>query len=103
MFLTIATAADVQDAIREAVRLRRMAFDLTQAELAQKSGVSLGSLKRFERTGEISFASLLAIAEALDALDAFANLFPMPEATSLDELEEKPMQRKRASSKRKRK
>ena len=31
----------------------------SQAELANKSGVSLGSLKRFESIGQISFSSLL--------------------------------------------
>ena len=33
----------------------RKAHKLSQLELATKSGVSLGSLKRFENTGQIAF------------------------------------------------
>jgi transcriptional regulator with XRE-family HTH domain len=44
------------------VRARRREGKLSQAALAEKSGVSLGSLKRFERSGDISLASLLRIA-----------------------------------------
>ena len=47
------------------VRARRKELGLTQAELAAKSGVSLGSLKRFERLHEISLASFVKIAIAL--------------------------------------
>lgn len=48
--------------------------NLTQQGLAEKSGVSYGSIKRFERLGQISFESLLKIAEALDRLDDFESL-----------------------------
>jgi len=48
--------------------------NLTQKELGIKSGVSYGSIKRFERIGKISFESLLKIAEALNRLDEFENI-----------------------------
>lgn len=60
---------------------------LSQLELARLSGVSLGSLKRFEHTGQISLESLLKIAYTLEAMDEFDHLFPernLPR--SLDEL-----------------
>ena len=44
-------------------------------QLSEKSGVSLGSLKRFEQTGEISLASLVALAEALQCEDDLSTLF----------------------------
>ncbi|MBI2257692.1 MAG: helix-turn-helix transcriptional regulator [Flavobacteriia bacterium] len=47
----------------------------TQTDLANRAGISLGSLKRFEQTGEISFNSLLKIAHVLDVLEDFENLF----------------------------
>lgn len=47
----------------------------SQAELAKRSGVSLGSLKRFEQTGQISLESLLMLAFTLKALDPFDELF----------------------------
>lgn len=46
----------------------------TQPDLAEKSGVSFGSIKRFERSGQISFESLLKIVEALGRLSEFENL-----------------------------
>ena len=47
------------------VRLRKRK-KITQKQLAARSGVSLGSLKRFEQSGEISLQSLTKIAIALD-------------------------------------
>jgi len=46
----------------------------TQLELSERSGVSYGSIKRFERTGKISFESLLMITEALDRLSEFETI-----------------------------
>ena len=47
---------------------------LTQAGLARRSGVTLGSLKRFETTGLIAFDSLLKIALVLECLGDFDKL-----------------------------
>lgn len=47
----------------------------TQAELSDRSGVSLGSLKRFERTGEISLRSLWKIAQSLGCEKQLEELF----------------------------
>lgn len=48
--------------------------DWTQKDLAEKSGVSYGSIKRFERLGKISFESLLKIAEVFNRLEEFETL-----------------------------
>ncbi|MDZ4679193.1 MAG: helix-turn-helix transcriptional regulator [Saprospiraceae bacterium] len=50
--------------------LRKQA-GFSQSELAKRSGVSLGSLKRFETTGQISLESLLKLMEMLDRLHDF--------------------------------
>ena len=86
----------IQERIRAAARSRRLAFNMTQKTLGEKSGVPLSTLKRFEQGGEISLAGLLAIAAALDTLEEFENLFPKPVATSLDQLESGTRQRRRA-------
>ncbi len=44
---------------------------LSQAELAERSGVSLGSIKRFESTGHISLESFLKLLLILNRLDDF--------------------------------
>ena len=72
--------------IAERARKKRKAYNLTQGQLAQKSGVSLGSLKRFERTGEISLSSLVKIAFALDCEDDFDALFARKEYSSIQEV-----------------
>ncbi|MEM7370851.1 MAG: helix-turn-helix transcriptional regulator [Bacteroidota bacterium] len=55
-------------------RQRRKELKLSQAELAARSGVSLGSLKRFERSGQISFESLLKLAHVLGRLSEFEKI-----------------------------
>ncbi len=72
--------------IAERVRKKRKANKLTQKQLAQKSGVSLGSLKRFERTGEISLSSLVKIAFALNCENDFQSLFAKKEYRSIQEV-----------------
>ncbi len=52
------------DIAQKIVRLRKRK-KITQKQLAVRSGVSLGSLKRFEQSGEISLQSLTKIAIAL--------------------------------------
>lgn len=87
MFIGLETSAEVRDSMRQAARQRRLLLGWSQADLAARSGVSLGSLKRFETSGEISLTSLLAIAEAMAVLEGFLSLFPLPEPRSLSEIE----------------
>ena len=67
------------DAIAKKIAFRakqlRLTMNIKQATLAQQSGVSLGSLKRFEHTGEISLKNLLNIAVVLNATIEFNELF----------------------------
>lgn len=77
---------------------RRLALNISQSELAERSGVSLGSIKRFERSGLVSVSSLLEIALVLGSLGGFDGLFAAQGApTSLFSPE--PKKRKRSSRK----
>ncbi|MDA8020192.1 MAG: helix-turn-helix transcriptional regulator [Thermoanaerobaculia bacterium] len=71
-----------------AARLRRLRLDRgwKQTTLAQRSGVSLGSLRRFESSGAISLANLLKLAFALRRLDDFGDLLRPPPARTTEEL-----------------
>lgn len=91
------TAAEVQDEIALSARARRLAKNITQEGLAEQSGVAIATLRRFENGGTVNLATLLAIAEALGTLDAFSDLFPMPEPSSLDELDKFSQLRRRAA------
>lgn len=66
----------------------RLGQNLTQVGLEQRSGVSLGTIKLFERTGKISLESLVKIAIALGRSEGFESLFlaTPTEERSIDEL-----------------
>lgn len=78
--------ADVNLDIAKRVSKRRKEKKITQSKLSQYSGVSLGSIKRFERTGEISLTSLVKIAFALGCEDDFDELFAKKGYTSIEEV-----------------
>lgn len=86
IFLNLKTPYDVSKELAERAREKRKYMKLTQMQLADKSGVSLSSLKRFEQAGEISLSSLLKIAMALGSLKDFEKVFETPEYTSIEEI-----------------
>lgn len=67
------------------VRLRKRK-KISQKELAVRSGVSLGSLKRFEQTGEISLKSLTMLAIALGVEGELDALFSEVPFESIEEI-----------------
>ena len=80
------TQEDIALSVRDAVKKRRKELKITQAEIAKKSGVSLGSYKRFEQSGEISFRSLIDIAFVLDCQNDFLNLFSQKKYNSIQDV-----------------
>lgn len=85
--INISTPFSVMDELKEKFKQRRLFFDLTQEGLSSKSGVSLGSIKRFESTGQISLESLLKIALVIDCLDDF-KLIAEPKSKPISSLDE---------------
>lgn len=73
------------DIAQKIVRLRKRK-KITQKQLAARSGVSLGSLKRFEQSGEISLQSLTKIAIALDVENELDDLFNNVPFASIEEV-----------------
>lgn len=73
------------DIAQKIVRLRKRK-KITQKQLAARSGVSLGSLKRFEQIGEISLQSLTKIAIALDVENELEGLFDNVPFASIEEI-----------------
>ncbi len=82
----VKTPREIELEIAKNARQRRKEAKLTQEELARKSGVSLGSLKRFENKGKISMESLIKIAAALDYQEDFLNLFAQRKYRSIEEI-----------------
>ena len=60
------TWTEINLEIAKRMILLRKRKKISQKKLAAKSGVSLGSLKRFEQTGEISLQSFTKLAIALE-------------------------------------
>lgn len=87
--------------LAEKVRQFRLNLNLSQQALADKSGVSLGTLKRFETTHEISIKHLLMLAVALQATEEFNGLFPDPPFYRLDDLLKEQNSKKRKRGRRK--
>ncbi len=61
--------------IAQRMRGRRKELRLSQSALAQESGVSLGSVKRFERDYLISLESLIKLSVVLGCEENFEGLF----------------------------
>ncbi len=83
------TPSDMQKRVASMVRDLRLELNFSQQTLSEKSGVSYGSLKKFEQTGKISLESLLKLAVILGCMDDFNLLFvhkSAQKALSLDEL-----------------
>lgn len=82
-FVKVLTEQSVTNEIVKNLKLRRKELGYSQLELSKRSGVSFGSIKRFETSGDISLSSLLKIANTLNALSDFNKLFSEPIITNL--------------------
>lgn len=80
------TWKEINNEVASNVQKLRKRKKISQKELAERSGVSLGSIKRFEQTGEISLQSLTKIAIALRAEDELESLFTSANFESIEEI-----------------
>ena len=83
MFLT---ANEILAEVARRVHDARIHAGLRQKDLAEKAGVSLGTFRRFERTGDVSMETVVKVAIALDKEREFLALFPPSDPRSLDEV-----------------
>ena len=80
------TGTEINNNIAQKIVRLRKRKKITQKQLAARSGVSLGSLKRFEQSGEISLQSLTKIAIALDVENELEDLFNNVPFASIEEV-----------------
>lgn len=69
------TSEELDQKLAQRVRNIRKRRSISQEKLASMSGVSYGSVKRFEMTGKISLLSLTKIAMALDIAGELRDIF----------------------------
>lgn len=84
--LDIKTPNDIDRDIAGRIRKLRRRRKISQKELSERSGVSLGSVKRFEQSGEISLRSLTKIAMALRIDGELCDLFVDVPPESIEEI-----------------
>ena len=80
------TAEEMDKKLAQRVRDIRKRRDISQEELSRTRGVSYGSIKRFESSGNISLLSLTKIAIALDCSDEIRELFSDIPYKSIEEV-----------------
>lgn len=74
---------DIRVSIADRFKRIRLDQNVSQEQLAERSGVSLGSLRRFESKGEISLKSLVRLAISLNRAQDFDLLFQIEEEIDL--------------------
>ena len=104
MFVDVLRAKKIPEAteLASAARTRRLGLNLSQDDLARASGVPLATLKKFERSGQISLTSFLSLCDALVVGHRLEDLIPPAPPSSLDKVDGKAPRRtrKRASPRR---
>ena len=85
-FLNQETPNEFAKSLADKIKEHRKKLKISQEVLAQKSGVSLGSIKRFETKHEISLQSFIKISIALDLDSDIENLFTTKIYTSIEEV-----------------
>jgi transcriptional regulator with XRE-family HTH domain len=89
-------------ALGERAKQLRLLRKLRQDELAERAGIGIATVRRFEKAGTASMENVLRIATALSAELAFDKLFEAPPFASLDDALARPqaMTRQRAPRRR---
>ena len=93
--LNLHTPREIQIILSQRVKRLRLINEWTQVELAERAGITLASLKRFESTGKISLGRLSQIALALGRLNDLMQLFEEPEIMTLSDIKKLSKQRLR--------
>ena len=67
-------------------RARRIEKNITREQVAEKSGVAVSNIVRFEQKGLISLKNLIGIAMALEYTSEIKTIFEQPKYSTMEEL-----------------
>ena len=86
--VSLTTPSKAQKKLAENVRLRRLQMELTQEGLAERSGVPLPTLRKFEQKGTVSLESYLKLQMVLGGLESILKATEVKETgfSSIDEV-----------------
>ncbi len=83
---TLDNAADIAKALAGDFRKRRVEKNLTRELVAEKSGVALSNIVRFEQKGLISLQNLINLAIAMGYISEVKSIFAEPKYSTMEEL-----------------
>lgn len=83
---TLDNSDDIAKSIAEDFRKRRIEKNLTREQVADKSGVAISNIVRFEQKGLISLKNLIGLAMALEYTSEVKSIFAEPKYSTMEEL-----------------
>lgn len=86
MALSLAPPDEILRTLGSRLRTQRLAQELSQRELAQMAGLSLGALRKLERDGQCSLETLIRVVRALGLVSELEALFVL-ERRSIAQME----------------
>ena len=87
MGFELKTTGEIAQVLAKQVKELRLLNKWKRSTMAERSGVSASSLRRFEQTARISLENFLKLLSALGRLDEMGDLLHPPSAKSIDDLE----------------
>ena len=83
---TFDNADDIARMLADDFRKRRIEKNMTREQVADKSGVAVSNIVRFEQKGLISLKNLIGIAMAMEYTSEIKNIFAEPKYSTMEEL-----------------
>ena len=83
---TLDNSEDISMDIANDFRKRRIEKELTREEVAEKAGISVSNIVRFEQKGLISLGNLIELAIAMGYVSEIKQIFSQPKYQTMEEL-----------------
>lgn len=83
---TFDNADDIARVLADDFRKRRIEKNMTREQVAEKSGVAVSNIVRFEQKGLISLKNMIGIAMAMEYTSEIKNIFAEPKYSTMEEL-----------------
>lgn len=83
---TFDNADDIAKKLAADFRARRIEKNMTREQVAEKSGVAVSNIIRFEQKGLISLKNLIGIAMAMEYTAEVKNIFDRAKYSTMEEL-----------------
>lgn len=93
----MATSNQIEQEIGQRLARLRLARNATQADLAEKAGIAVRTLRRLEYGDPSTLDTFLRVATALDLEDAILSALPEGHIRPIERVSQKGSERRRAS------